>query len=301
MNNQLCVSSYSLRQCLGPIRIMMRGPDGNKVPFEWGDQPQTMTLLELPRQVKERLDIDAVEICQFHLPERSDAYVGQLKRALDDAGVGVINMPIDVGNVSDAHEGHREEDLREIEEWMRVAAALGSRMVRVNASNPLAEKDNAPLDVTIASYKRLGQTARSLGLQLLLENHGGITSDPQVIIDLMEAVGTDLLKGLTDIGNFEPMMSRQWAIMQGQTPPPMDLEPLYAAVARIAPYAALVHAKTHEFDAQGNPQPLDVVRALRVVRDTGYSGPISLEYEGSDGDPWENTLRTKALVEQAFG
>ena len=72
------------------------------------------------------------------------------------------------------------------------------------------------------------------------------------------------------------------------------------ALARIAPYAHFVHAKTHGFDANGRPVHLDVVRALRVVRDTGYAGPISLEYEGNDGDPWENTRRTLALVEQAF-
>lgn len=299
MQNQLCVSSYSLHRCLGPIRGMFRGPDGQKQPFVW-DQPQTMSLLEFPQQVREQLGLDAIEICQFHLPERTPEYIDQLKQAMAEAGVRLINMPIDVGNISDANETYREEDLAEIESWMRVAAELGSRMVRVNASAPLSGAELAPLEVTIASFRRLAATAESLGLQLLLENHGGITLDPEVIVAIAEAVGPDHLKILVDIGNFEPLISRQMAIMQGQQPPEVDPEPLYASIARIAPYAGLTHAKTHEFDEQGRPLHLDVVRALRVVRDAGFTGPISIEYEGDTGDPWESTRRTKALVEQAF-
>lgn len=300
MQNQLCVSSYSLRQHLGPIRVMMRGADGQKTPFLW-EQPQTMSLLEFPLQVREKLGIDAVEICQFHLPERTPEYLGQLKRALDDAGVRLINMPIDVGNISDANPAYREEDLAEIEQWMRAAAELGAAMVRVNASAPMAGVAPAPLEVTIDSYRRLAGVAAPLGLQLLIENHGGITADPAVIVAIVKAVGSDKLKTLVDIGNFEPLLSMQMAIMQGQQPPEVDATPVYGALAQIAPYAGLVHAKTHDFDEHGQPRHLDVVRALRVVRDAGYTGTISIEYEGNSGDAWENTRRTKALVEQAFG
>lgn len=300
MTRQIAVSSYSLRQCLGPIRVAMRGPDGQPSTFLW-DQPQTMTLLEFPAAVRERLGLDAVEICQFHIPDQGAEYVAALKGALDDAGVQLLSMPIDVGNISDANAAHREEDLAAIEGWMRVAAELGARMVRVNASAPMHGAPPAPLEVTIESYRRLARTARALGLDLLIENHGGITTDPEVIVALVEAVGLDNLKVLVDIGNFEPLISLQMAMMQGRPEPEVDVEPLYGAIARIAPYAHLVHAKTHGFDADGRPLRLDVVRALRVVRDAGYTGPISLEYEGNDGDPWENTRRTLALVEEAFG
>jgi hypothetical protein len=300
MQNQLCVSSYSLRQHLGPIRFMMCGADGQKSPFDW-EQPQTMSLLDFPLQVREKLGIDAVEICQFHISERTPEYLAQLKRALGDAEVRLINMPIDVGNISDANAVYREEDLTEIEEWMRFAADLGAAMVRVNASTAMAGAKLAPLDVTIESFRRLARMADSLGLQLLIENHGGITTDPAVIVQIVEAVGTDQLKTLADIGNFEPLLSMQMAIFQGQQPPEVDATPVYSALAQIAPYAGLVHAKTHDFDEHGQPLYLDVVRALRVVRDTGYLGAISIEYEGNHGDAWENTRRTKELVEQAFG
>jgi sugar phosphate isomerase/epimerase len=298
--NQLCVSSYSLRQQLGPVNIVFRGPDGTKKPFVWGDQPtQAITLLELPMLVSERLGLGALEICQFHIPESSPNYVDRLKDALTTADVVLVNMPIDVGNISDVNQDYREEDLAEIEGWMRVAAILGARMVRVNASGPMVP-EAAPIEMTIDSYRRLARTAESIGLQLLIENHGGITADPEVIVQVVEAVGPSKLKTLVDIGNFEPLMSANMAEFQGKPRPEVDPTPVYGAIARIAPYAGLVHAKTRAFDADGKPADLDVVRALRIVQDTGFTGPISIEYEGSVGDPWENTLRTKGLVVEAF-
>src|SRR5690348_16718527 len=98
---------------------------------------------------------------------------------------------------------------------MRIAAGLGSAMVRVNASNPMA-KETAPLDVTIESYRRLAKTAESLGLQLLVENHGGITTDPETIVKLVEGVGDGKLKTLVDVGNFEPLMSARMAAWRGE-------------------------------------------------------------------------------------
>jgi sugar phosphate isomerase/epimerase len=301
MQNQLAVSSYCFRKLLGPIRIQFRGPDGSKSIFTWGEPSETpITLLELPALLRDKLGITAIEICQFHFLDDSPEYVAQLQQALTDAGVSLINMPIDVGNISDMNPTFRDEDLAEIEGWMKVAATLGSRFVRVNASNPMAG-DAAPIEVTIASYRRLARTAESLGMQLLLENHGGITADPEVMVQLLEAVGPTHLKTLVDIGNFEPWSSAHDPCKGAVNLADLDLTPLYAGLARIAPYAGYVHAKTHDFDENGKPIVIDVVKALRIVRDTGFTGPIALEYEGNNGDPWENTARTKALVEEAFG
>jgi sugar phosphate isomerase/epimerase len=294
------VSSFSLRRLLGPIRITRRGPDGTKQAVAWGDQPATITLLELPGQVRERLGLDAVEICQFHVPERTTAYLDDLKGQLDDAGVSVVNMPIDVGNISDPNERHREEDLAEIEDWIRAAAHLGSGMVRVNASGFGAEA-LAPLDVTIASYRRLADTAASLGLQLLIENHGGITDDFDTIIRIVEAVDPDRMKTLIDVGNHPAIAPAARAMFQGKEPPEIDPTALYADLPKLVPYAGLVHAKTLGFNDDGRPKVFDAGRALRVVRDAGFRGPISLESEGGGDDPWGDVRRTRRLVDDAFG
>lgn len=100
----------------------------------------------------------------------------------------------------------------------------------------------------------------------------------------------------------EPLLSMSMANLPGkEAPDNSDRAPLYDAITRIASYAGLVHVKTREFDEQGRHRYLDVVRALRIVRDTGDAGSVSIEYEGSQGNAWLNTRRTKELVEEAFG
>lgn len=299
MVNPICVSSYSLGQLLGPIRVSRRDEDGKKVPLVWGQGEPSITLLELPALVKANLGLDAIEICQFHIPEKTEDYLMRLKSALDDAAMSVVNIPIDVGNIADPNAGYREEDLVEIEEWIVAAASLGSKMVRVNAGSPLGGTD-VPVEITVESLRRLARFADSRGIRLLIENHGGRSSDPDFLIQLLDAVGPPL-RALLDVGNFEPMMSVGVARFQGKEPPKnLDFTPQYAAIARVAPYAGLLHAKTHDFDENGRPLELDVVRALRIVRDSGYSGAISIEYEGRSGNCWENSLRTRALIEEAF-
>ncbi len=292
---ELAVSTFGLHANLGPIRLSRRDDAGNRVPFVW-EQPQTLSLLEFPRQVRERLDIRQVEICQFHIPSLERSYLDQLKQALSDAGVTVANIPIDVGNISAAREDFRESDLQEIERWIDVAAYLGSPMVRVNASAPMSQEALGPIEVTIASYRRLAAYAATQGVTMLIENHGGITADPETIVQIVRSVGPDVLKTCVDVGNFEPVMSAQ---MRGLAPGSYDPSPLYTGLAMIAPYAGMLHAKTMSFDEHGQHVGWDVVKALRIVLDAGYHGVVSLEYGGGQ-DEWNNTLRTKQLVKEAI-
>jgi len=304
MENQLCVSSYSFRWYLGPIKIDMRDQDGKKEPIVV-DAPRTMDLLELPRQVKERLGVDAMEICQFQLP-KSEEYIRKLRRALDDAGVSVVNVTIDTGNISDANDAFREEDLADIEEWLKLVAALGSPMVRVNASPylPGAWKAKlAPLEVTIDSLRRLGGTARDLGMQLVLENHDGITITPEVCIEILDAVGPSLLKSLVDTGNFNPVRAEAMsAIFEGRDFRDVD-DPTatFEAVAKLAPRAVFVHAKCHGLHPDGRSKVYDIRRALHILRDVGYTGPISLEQEATQADSsWETIHETLTMIEHSM-
>lgn len=297
---QICVSTYCFRDLTGPVKLTFRGPDGKPTTFTMGDRPAEVDLLDLPAQIKARLGVSALEIVQFQVPERTPAYVERLKAALDVAGLALLNVAIDVGNISDVNPEHRAQDLAEIEEWFAAAAKLGSKAVRVNASSPLVP-EHAPLEVTIASYSRLAERASGLGMLLLVENHGGISTDPATIIRILEAVGLDRMKLLLDIGNWEPLMSRGMARFRGlPVPEVVDLEPLYAAIERTAPFAGFVHAKTHDLDEQGRDPELDVVRALKIVKSSGYAGPVSIEYEGTKGDPWVATARVKEMIEEAW-
>jgi sugar phosphate isomerase/epimerase len=168
--------------------------------------------------------------------------------------------------------------------------------VRANASSYVADEPLGPLEVTLASYRRLCDYAADRGMQMTIENHGGLTADPETIVRIVEGVGPDRLKVCYDTANFAPVMAHQ---LNPHPPPGIDPRPLYDGLARIAPYAGIVHAKGVWFDSGGDHLVFDLARTLRIVRDAGFAGPVSLEY-GGGVDEWRNTLRTKRVVEEVF-
>ena len=296
-DDRFCVSTWSMHEQLGPRRLTKRGQDGVKGPHEI-PHPEMMSLIEWLDQVRPRLGLDAVEICAFHVPSRDADYTRQLEDALKRNDLRVVSMPIDAGNISIADEAYREDDLREVEGWMDFAARLGASYVRANASSYVARDEPlGPLEVTIASYDRLCAYASARGMQMTIENHGGITADPEVIVKIVEGVGPDRLKVCLDTGGFAPIAGRQ-----GEPTPPegVDPTPLYEALARIAPYTGIVHAKAVWFDDAGRHRGYDFARTLRIVEDTGFDGPVSVEY-GGGVDEWTNAARTLRVVEEVFG
>jgi sugar phosphate isomerase/epimerase len=74
----------------------------------------------------------------------------------------------------------------------------------------------------------------------------------------------------------------------------------YEELARVAPYAVNVHAKT-VVQAQGKPaQPADYPRIAQLLRDVGFSGYLSLEYEAKE-DPKTAVPRVLGEIRAAIG
>ncbi|TAK21763.1 MAG: sugar phosphate isomerase/epimerase [Chloroflexota bacterium] len=294
--SRMCVSTWSLHQSLGPRLLTKRDANGVKQPHQL-PHPKTMTLFDFLDGVRPKLDIDNVEICGFHVERREPTYVAQLKAAIARNSLNVVSMPIDAGNISIADPTYREDDLREIEGWMDFAADLGVRYVRANAQSYVARDEVlGPLSVTIDSYGRLCDHAARRGMVMTIENHGGMTVDPDVILAIIAGVGGNRLKVCMDTGNFPPIQSHQ---MNPVPPTGLDPAPLYRDLAKIAPYTAIIHAKSIWFDGAGNHLVYDLAHTLRLTRDAGFTGPVSIEY-GAGVDEWGNCLKTKRLIEGVF-
>jgi sugar phosphate isomerase/epimerase len=293
------VSSFSLWEPLGGLRIPVGPRDGQPADLVLA-RPMTMTLLEFPALARARLGVEYIEICQIQMRDSSDAAVGALAAALGQAGVRLLNLPIDVGDISEPDEDQREAGLVQMQKWIGIAGRLGAAFGRVRAS--VDPDDKAAWPVAVASLRRLADYAAARGVRLLIENQGAISARPDALIGLIGAVGPDRLGLLLDTGNFEPVMSFGQAAISGQPAPDgtMDLEPIYDAIRFLAPHACLVHAKAHGFTAAGEHTPMDLRRALTIVREAGFAGPVSVEYEGVTGDPWHNTARTIATARAVF-
>jgi len=280
----IAVSSWSLHR-----HLMMAGSrrdeSGVKRAGRIAPLGEPISITDFPRIAKERYNISQIELCQMHVLSQEPEYLAQMKEALKYAGVSVVNMPIDVGNISLQNPEWRAEDIAEIKTWIDAAEYLGSPRVRVNSGHPggvvfgPAELGEFDLSVTIASYRELAAYCQSRDMTLLLENHWGISADPQNIMRLVEGVASSAFRLCPDFGNF-------------------DDEVRYKGLGMMFPYAAMVHAKTYDFNEAGGQDRFDFGRCMEIMKTSGYDGPISIEFEGESGDQYEGIALTKALIER---
>jgi len=248
---KLCLSTWSLRDHVG-----------KDFPFH-----------EFPRVALDRFGIPAVELCQMHFPPPDSGRLDRLRAVVEATGLRIVNIPVDVGNISRRDERGRAHDVGLIKSWIDVASYLGAPTVRVNVGHQEGPLD---LSITIASYTELADYGEAKGVKIGLENHGGISADPRNVVEIVEAVGQRRFGTLPDFGNFSP-------------------EARYAGLAALVPYALVIHAKTYDLDAEGNVPEFDFARCLRIVREAGYDGYLSIEFEGQ-GDQYEGVRRTIELI-----
>jgi len=293
------VSSFSLHSRLGPLQLESRDEQGNLQSFEIPFAKE-QSLEEFAQIAKSRLGVNAVELCQIHFGDASDARVEQLRATLDEANVKNLTMPIDVGDLTAESDDYRRDDIARIQKWFGIAKKLGAQYVRVNAGAPVGGAEQVSSGV-VQALQELSDRAGELGMSLLVENHGGPSSDPDFILRLLDDVGRDRLGLLLDLGNFEPLITISRARFRGEELPTVgvDLSHVYANIELLAPVASLVHAKAFDPASDGSPL-LDLERALKIVAASGYNGSVSVEWEGHLGDPWEQTAAALATVRSVF-
>jgi sugar phosphate isomerase/epimerase len=238
--------------------------------------PEDVSLLEFPGFVKESYGLGLVELCQMHFPTSERGYLDELRGRIAEVGCRVVNVPVDVGNISEPRTSSRQLDLENVKRWMDVAAYIGSPCVRVNSGHqPEGQED---IGITVASYKELAAHASELGIRVLLENHGGISADPENIRRLIASVGSDRFRLCPDFGNFDERIR-------------------YEALRTMLPYAEVAHAKTWGFDGNGMAVGYDFARVMSIVHECSYEGPLSVEFEG-EGDQYDGVRKTVALLQR---
>ncbi|MGI6207429.1 MAG: sugar phosphate isomerase/epimerase family protein [Anaerolineae bacterium] len=274
MPYDLAVSTWSFHKHMGTIHRTELDDRGQHVFIPSHEFPEDVSLLEFPAFARERYGLKHLELCQMHFRSSDKEYLDELRGRLAEAGSSVVNVPIDVGNISELDEARRRHDLENIKLWMDAAAYIGSPCARVNSGRQPEGQEN--LAITIASYKELAEHAGKLGITLLLENHGGLSADPANIIRMVEGVGSERFRLCPDTGNF-----------------PEEIR--YQALEMMFPYARMVHLKTFEFNPDGTEARYDLDRCMGIVARSGYRGPLSIEFEGP-GDQYEGVAKSVELL-----
>lgn len=210
-------------------------------------------------------------------------YFRELKKRASDAGVQSLLIMIDgEGALGDPDPVERAMTVARHMLWAIRAKDLGCHSIRVNAqsSGPRAEQAKLAAD----GLRELSDRCRPLGLNVIVENHGGYSSDGDWLSGVIKSVDLPNCGTLPDFGNFR-LQGDEW----------FDR---YRGVELLMPFAKAVSAKSHAFDTAGNETGTDYARMMKLVRDSGYRGWVGIEYEGGGLSEKDGIIATRKLLER---
>ncbi|HYM13994.1 MAG TPA: sugar phosphate isomerase/epimerase family protein [Dehalococcoidia bacterium] len=226
-----------------------------------------------------QMGIGGLEMVNTFFPSPQYAYLKQLRKRADDAGVKLLLIMCDgEGSMAGPERASRLQAAKNHHKWVDVAAVLGCHSIRCNTGAQDGDPD--ALDRCAESFAALVEYADAAGVNVLIENHWGLSSDPAWLMALMDRVGHPRFGTLPDFGNFPDTIDR------------------YDAVARMMPRAKAVSAKCYDFDAAGDETKIDFARMMAIVGEAGYTDYVGIEYEGERLPEREGILACKALLER---
>ncbi len=268
---QLAISSWTLHGALG---APWYEPDADGVMVNSAPaQPASLSLLELPGFIAAE-GFRVLEICNFHLPRIDDAYLADLRAAIENAGVTLVNLLIDTGNLSAADDEAWRRDIAAAKAWQGIARKLGAGGVRLDCGT--AAPTPAALRRSCAALRELADYGAGIGLATTTENWRRTSVDSEDLLRILGDVDRDL-QLCVDFGNA------------AKTPDK------YATMRALLPHATSLHCKGNFAGAA-----LDVAEfqhSLSLVREADFSGHVALIYDGAD-DEWDKVLTLKAHVER---
>lgn len=244
-----------------------------------------MDNLDFAKVTKEDYGIEAIEyVNQFFKDKAKDEkYLAELNKRASDHGVQQLLIMVDgEGALGDPDDAKRTKAIENHHKWVDAAKSLGCHSIRVNAQS--AGKPDEAMRLAADGLARLTEYAAPLGLNVIVENHGGLSSNGEWLVGVMKLVDNPRCGTLPDFGNFNIG--------------PLQRYDRYKGVEELMPYAKAVSAKSHDFDAEGNEIHTDYFRMMKIVVDAGYRGFVGIEYEGSKLSEPEGIQATKQLLER---
>ncbi len=206
---------------------------------------------------------------------------------------GLVNLLIMVdgqGNLAAEDAKERDEAVANHHKWVDAAKAMGCHSIRVNLNG--TQEHEAWTAASVDGLTKLATYAQPKNINIIVENHGGPSSNGAWLSNVMAQVNMENCGTLPDFGNF--CIKRE----AGDYYESKCIEEYdrYQGVQELMPYAKAVSAKSHDFDAEGNEIHTDYGKMLQVVKDAGYEGYIGVEYEGREMGEEEGIIATRDLL-----
>ena len=249
-----------------------------------------ITNLDFPQLARKEFGIKTVEyVNQFFKDKAQDtAYLNDLLKRCKDNGIKNHLIMIDgEGGLGEPDATKRNQAVENHKKWVECAKYLGCQTIRVNAYGQGLSTEVSR--AAVEGLGKLGEFAQPMGINVIVENHGGYSSNGIWLSDVMTEINKPNVGTLPDFGNF--------CLRRGPEKCESEYD-RYQGVQELLPFAKGVSAKTYDFDDAGNCIETDYARMMKIVKDSGFKGIVGIEYEGNKLDEYEGIKKTKALLER---
>ncbi len=226
-----------------------------------------------------------VNTCMYDKATNSK-YLNELNNVCKGEGVTNVLIMVDAeGEVGHPDKAERIKTVENHKKWVDAAAQLGCHSIRVNAGSQGSFEEQQKLAAD--GLHMLCEYGDKANINIIVENHGGISSNGQWLAGVMKMVNHPRVGTLPDFGNFKIKSN------------PDEWYDRYQGTKELMPFAKGVSAKSEEFDANGEEVHSDYHRLMRIVMEAGYRGFVGIEYEGAQyPDRKGGVLATKRLLEK---
>ena len=240
--------------------------------------------LDYPAFARKEFGLTELDLWEGGLPPDrldDDSYLGDLRRRAKDAGTHLFLLMAGVvdatGGTGKATKKAKPADhLRSIER----CAVLGCQYVRFFVSAAAGDRAAAVARCAEA-LAPLAERAKTSGITIAIEpGASAYTQDGAFLAEIMQQLRHAHCRLMPDFGK-----------LRGD---------IYEGTRAMMPYASVISAKTHEFDAAGNQVEFDYFRLMKIIATAGFKGIVAIEWEGKKLEPVAGVHASKKLIERAL-
>lgn len=259
--------------------------------------------LTVPALAKKEFGIDAVEWVSLFWKKGTDkTFLNDLKQRCEDNGVKSLVILVDIfeAQLGDLEKEKRNRAVELHKPWIEAAAFLGCHSIRVNTDGFSLNGYGKPGNkeevgrAAIDGYGKLLEICGKSGINAIIQNHTGYSCDPNWLVSILEQVKSPYAGTQVDPDHFEELFLKgptlENGILYG------GKYDRYDGIKKLMPYAKAVNAKSKAFNKDGNEVYTDYARFLEIVKKSGYTGYIGIEWEGKDLNSFEGIKATQQLL-----
>ena len=253
-----------------------------------GNDPLNIDLLEFPKVAKS-LGFDFIDHEMFHYPPNlKPQYIRKMNTIREKENVySAVMLTGGRGDIGDKDKSKRKKAISIYKYWIDVASDLNCKAMRNVCSDFITISHEEKLNYAIEGVKELGEYAKSKGIDLLIENHNGYSSDPKWMIQLMEGVE---LKNIGILGDFT-----NWTLERN--PDTFYPDP-YKGFEIMAPYIKAISAKSESFNKSGEENNIDFKKMFEILEKAPNFIYAGVEFFGNEISRNVGSSKTRELIEK---